>query len=131
MTISSSLSAGVSGLAANAHRLATISDNIANSATYGYRRAVTDFHSLVLGNESGRYVAGGVSTTDTRHIEGNGDRAGIRTVRDDSAWEQSIDGNTVEMDTERVAFADNTVHYEAGLTVMSAKIRTMLSAIQN
>ncbi|MBB3711344.1 flagellar hook protein FlgE [Limimaricola variabilis] len=72
MTISSSLSAGVSGLAANAHRLATISDNIANSATYGYRRAVTDFHSLVLGNESGRYVAGGVSTTSQRLIDESG-----------------------------------------------------------
>ena len=30
MTISSSLNAGVAGLAANAARLATISDNIAN-----------------------------------------------------------------------------------------------------
>jgi len=35
------------------------------------------------------------------------------------------------MDTERVAFADNTVHYEAGLTVMSSKIKTMLAAIQS
>eukprot|EP00581_Thalassiosira_minuscula_P026371 CAMPEP_0184428834 /NCGR_PEP_ID=MMETSP0738-20130409/220108_1 /TAXON_ID=385413 /ORGANISM="Thalassiosira miniscula, Strain CCMP1093" /LENGTH=40 /DNA_ID= /DNA_START= /DNA_END= /DNA_ORIENTATION= len=38
MSISSSLNAGVAGLNANATRLATISDNIANSATYGYRR---------------------------------------------------------------------------------------------
>ena len=45
MTISSSLNAGVAGLSANASRLATISDNIANSGTFGYKRAVTDFHS--------------------------------------------------------------------------------------
>ncbi len=37
MSISSSLNAGVAGLAANATRLATISDNIANSGTYGYK----------------------------------------------------------------------------------------------
>jgi len=43
MTISSSLNASVAGLAANASRLATISDNIANSATHGYRRVKTDF----------------------------------------------------------------------------------------
>ena len=58
MTISSSLNAGVAGLNANASRLATISDNIANSSTYGYKRAVADFHSLVLSQGSGSYAAG-------------------------------------------------------------------------
>ena len=48
MTISSSLNAGVAGLTANATRLATISDNIANSATYGYKRMEADFHSMVI-----------------------------------------------------------------------------------
>lgn len=50
MTISSSLNASVAGLAANASRLATISDNIAISATNGYRRVETDFHSMVIAN---------------------------------------------------------------------------------
>lgn len=43
MTISSSLNAGVAGLNANANKLASIADNIANSSTYGYKRAETDF----------------------------------------------------------------------------------------
>ena len=69
MTISSSLNAGVAGLAANASRLATISDNIANSATNGYKRAVTDFHSMVIGDSKGTYSAGGVRVTTTRQID--------------------------------------------------------------
>ena len=61
MTISSSLNAGVAGLNANANRLATISDNIANSSTYGYKRAQADFHSVVIhGNSRSNYSAGGV-----------------------------------------------------------------------
>ena len=48
MTISSSLNAGVSGLTANASRLATISDNIANSGTKGYQRADVEFSNLVM-----------------------------------------------------------------------------------
>ncbi|PIE11976.1 MAG: flagellar biosynthesis protein FlgE [Rhodobacterales bacterium] len=72
MTISSSLSAGVAGLAANASRLATISDNIANSATYGYKRAVTDFHSLVTNSGTGSYSAGGVRTTSARMVSESG-----------------------------------------------------------
>lgn len=74
MTISSSLSAGVAGLNANATRLATISDNIANSATYGYKRATADFESLVIGGiaGAGKYSAGGVRATTQRLIDENG-----------------------------------------------------------
>lgn len=72
MTISSSLNASVAGLSANATRLATISDNIANASTYGYKRAVTDFHSMVVENGRGGYSAGGVRTTTARLIDQRG-----------------------------------------------------------
>lgn len=69
MTISSSLNAGVAGLAANASRLGTISDNIANSATYGYKRVETEFHSMVMASGSASYAAGGVRTSSMRMID--------------------------------------------------------------
>ncbi|MDB5666170.1 flagellar hook protein FlgE [Cypionkella sp.] len=73
MTISSSLNAGVAGLNANANRLATISDNIANSSTYGYKRAETDFHSVVLhSNAKASYSAGGVRASNIRLIDERG-----------------------------------------------------------
>jgi flagellar hook protein FlgE len=74
MTISSSLNAGVAGLNANATRLATISDNIANSNTYGYKRASADFESFVIANNAGAgvYSAGGVRASTTRLIEERG-----------------------------------------------------------
>ena len=69
MTISSSLNAGVAGLQAHASRLAGISDNIANSATAGYRRVETDFASLAVLDTPTAYVAGGVRTASTRLID--------------------------------------------------------------
>ncbi len=72
MTISSSMNASVAGLAANATKLATISDNIANSSTYGYKRAVTDFQSMVIDSGRGSYTAGGVRTTTMRLIDQRG-----------------------------------------------------------
>jgi flagellar hook protein FlgE len=69
MGISSSLNASVMGLNVNAQRLAGISDNIANSETYGYKRAETDFSSLVnQGNSSSFYNAGGVRATTVRQV---------------------------------------------------------------
>lgn len=74
MSISSSLNAGVAGLAANATRLATISDNIANSGTYGYKRAIAEFESMVINQArgAGSYSAGGVRAATTRLIEERG-----------------------------------------------------------
>ena len=74
MTISSSLNAGVAGLNANATRLATIADNIANSSTFGYKRAVADFGAMVINNNPGAgvYSAGGVRATTTRLIDEHG-----------------------------------------------------------
>ncbi len=72
MTISSSLNAGVAGLSANASRLASISDNIANSSTFGYKRVQTDFHSMVISSSGDTYAAGGVRSTTMRLIDERG-----------------------------------------------------------
>jgi flagellar hook protein FlgE len=72
MSISSSLNAGVAGLQTNAQRLASISDNIANSSTYGYKRVETDFESMVLSSGSGSYAAGGVRAETQRMIDERG-----------------------------------------------------------
>ena len=72
MTISSSLNAGVAGLAANANQLGTIADNIANSETSGYKQSETNFHSIVMANSGGTYTAGGVRTSTSYRIDQNG-----------------------------------------------------------
>lgn len=84
MTISSSLNAGVAGLNANATRLATISDNIANSSTFGYKRASAEFESMVITGSrgSGTYSAGGVRASTQRLIEERGAIVGTSNALD-------------------------------------------------
>lgn len=85
MSITSSLNAGISGLRANATRLSTISDNIANSATYGYRRAQTSFHSMVIGSglaNQGAYSAGGVRSSTLRLADQGGALIGTQNATD-------------------------------------------------
>ncbi|MFP4045010.1 MAG: flagellar hook protein FlgE [Rhodosalinus sp.] len=72
MTISSSLNAGIAALMAYGSRLASISDNVANASTYGYKRSQTDFQSLVLSNSGRGYAAGGVRATNVRLIDERG-----------------------------------------------------------
>ncbi len=40
-----------------------------------------------------------------------------------------MDGNTVSLDTERAAFAENALQYEASLTFINGMLRTMQQAI--
>jgi flagellar hook protein FlgE len=52
----------VSGMAAQANRLSTVADNIANSNTTGYKRASTEFSSLILESGGSAYESGSVET---------------------------------------------------------------------
>jgi flagellar hook protein FlgE len=72
MGISSSLNAGVAGIAVNAVRLATIADNIANSQTIGFKRADAEFADIVLQQQSGAYAAGGVRAMTYRDAGAQG-----------------------------------------------------------
>lgn len=82
MTLSSSLNAGVSGLNVNATRLAAISDNIANSSTFGYKRATSEFQSMVIGEGDSSYAAGGVRASTFRLIDERGSLASSENATD-------------------------------------------------
>ena len=51
-----------SGMAAQANRLSTVADNIANSGTTGYKRASAEFSSLILQSSQSEYTSGSVDT---------------------------------------------------------------------
>ncbi|MEO1470990.1 MAG: flagellar hook-basal body complex protein, partial [Pseudomonadota bacterium] len=87
MTLSSSLSAGVAGLQANASRVATISDNIANASTLGYKRADIDFEALLAPAAASSYTAGTVRSTVVRDIGAPGP-----IIASDSALDLAIAG---------------------------------------
>jgi flagellar hook protein FlgE len=63
MSISGMMRTSASGMAAQSSRLGTVSDNIANASTHGYKRAFTEFSTVVLESGSGSYVPGSVYTT--------------------------------------------------------------------
>lgn len=72
MSMSSAMAGGVGGMRAQASRLAGISDNIANSATYGYKRVVSEFSNIVISQGGGAYSAGGVKANTFRDVRGEG-----------------------------------------------------------
>ena len=133
MTISSSLSAGVAGLNANATRLAAISDNIANSSTFGYKRVSTEFSNLVITGSrgAGSYSAGGVRASTTRLIDERGDLVGTANALDLAiagrgmlpvVQEVALEGGTAPLLMTRTGSfrtdSDGVLKTDAGLVLM-------------
>ena len=63
MSLYGMMRTGVSGMNAQANRLSTVADNIANAGTTGYKRSSTEFSSLIIPNVTGNYTSGGVTTS--------------------------------------------------------------------
>ncbi|WP_433704089.1 flagellar basal body protein [Paraburkholderia sacchari] len=108
-------------------------------AAGGARGASGNFQPLALTQPAGVTSGMSMAATEAGHMAGNtkliptGGQADTysSTVMYRNPTQPALDGNTVDLDTERVQFADNALHFESGMTVLSQQIKTMLSAIQS
>lgn len=103
-------------------RQQVLASNIANADTPGYKARDFDFKSA---------LATAVAQPATAEASGAAPAPAPQPeLLYRSVVQPSIDGNTVDMDVERAQFAENTVHYEANITMLTHQIRMMLAAIQ-
>ncbi|MDX8447002.1 flagellar hook protein FlgE [Mesorhizobium captivum] len=72
MSLYGMMRTGVSGMNAQANRLSTVADNIANSDTTGYKRSSAEFSTLIMPGTGGAYNSGGVTTTIHSAISSQG-----------------------------------------------------------
>ena len=118
-------------LGVRATRQQAIASNIANADTPNYKARDLDFRSALEGAMGGK-VGGPVelARTSSQHLEAKADSLMSQALKYRTETQSSVDGNTVDMDVERAAFAENSVQYEALLTFISGRLRTMQNAIQ-
>ena len=108
-----------------------IASNIANADTPGYIARDMDFAKTLKAATGSLPAAGALATSHTGHL-GTGGAGGAKVAGEllyATPSQTNLDRNTVDMDRERAAFADNAVHYEATLRFINGGVRTLLSAI--
>jgi flagellar basal-body rod protein FlgB len=118
-------------LALRAERQRLIASNIANVDTPGYVARDFDF-AAALREATGRQagVGAALAATAPGHVAA---RTGVRAeanLQYAVPSQTNLDRNTVDLDRERAAFADNALKYEATLRFASGNVRTMLDAIK-
>ena len=110
-------------------RTEVLASNLANVDTPGYRARDIDFKSVLAATGS---VGSDVQMAATKpgHI-------GTTTVNGTATPElkyrtplaPSLDGNTVDAQLEQAAFAENSVRYQATLSFLRSKFRSLMTAI--
>ena len=112
-------------LAVNRQRLEVVASNLANAETPGFKARDVDFRSAMRKAEAGSVT---LRTTQSGHISNTADAASA-AVRYRTASQPSLDGNTVDSDKEKAAFAEASTRYQASLTFLSQRIKGLRLAI--
>lgn len=97
-------------------RMGVIASNIANAATPGFKARDIDFNAAL----------------DARIEQGRGER--LAGAEPELLFRRptmpSLDGNTVELGREQVAFAENALAYSATLSFVQGKVNTINRALK-
>jgi flagellar basal-body rod protein FlgB len=132
--IDSELSVQRTALAVATRRQELIASNIANADTPNFKARDLDFREAFAAAVAGRAEGVTLRTTSARHLPGgSGDADGVAAfagvTKYRAEFQPSVDGNTVNMDVERGAFAENALRLEAALAFLNGRIKSLQMAM--
>jgi flagellar basal-body rod protein FlgB len=128
-SIDSYLGVHARALSVEARRTELLAANIANVDTPNYKARDLDFRVALAG--AGAAVPGDLPMQAPNGSMPGGSLGGIEdaALRYRTPTAPSLDGNTVDEHLEQAAFAENSVRYQATLTLLSGKFRALMTAI--
>lgn len=131
MDLDSYLGVHAQALLLASRRSELLANNLANADTPSFKARDFDFKAaLASAANSDAFAPLPLATTSSAHQQ-------LATVGNQPAPElqyrvplaPSLDGNTVDVQLEQGAFAENTIRYQTALTLLNGKFRALLTAI--
>lgn len=118
-------------LALRARRAEVLAANLANSDTPNYKARDLDFRAA-FGNARADQQLNSIrlATSSAAHLQAVGASLPGGELMYRTPGQPSIDGNTVDPQIEYAAFAENALRYQASLTFLGGRIKTLLTAIR-
>ena len=108
---------GVHGraLALRSQRLGLLASNIANASTPGFKAKDIDFATALSAAEApGSNISSAIQSATKFRVP----------------LQASLDGNTVELNTEQTKFAENAIAYQTTLSFLNGRIDTLKRALK-
>jgi len=107
-------------------RSAVIANNIANADTPNFKARDLKFMDVLRAQQDTQQ---NLFVTDERHIA-SGRSEPSADLLYEIPTQPNIDGNTVETQVEQAKFAENAMQYQASLTFLNSKMKSLMSAIR-
>lgn len=122
-------------------RMRLLSENLVNADTPNYKARDIDFQQALrqqigeIGPSGAQLRTAGTEpqapkTTDPRHFSLQGVNNSSPELMYRIPAQPSLDGNTVETHREQAAFAENSIHYQAGLTFLGRRLNGLVEALR-
>ena len=110
-------------------RTEVLATNLANADTPNYRARDVDFKAALA--QAGSPQSGvQLTATNPAHVTTSGaDAAQTANLKYRVPLAPALDGNTVDVQMEQAAFAQNAVHFQATLTFLNARFKGLMTAI--
>lgn len=109
-------------------RTEILANNIANSDTPGFKARDIDFAGIMKKTSMKQTMKSGLKTTRQGHISGASPFTENLMFKVPS--QPSMDGNTVDANAEKAAFAKNQMAFNASFRFLSGRIKGVISAIR-
>jgi flagellar basal-body rod protein FlgB len=117
------------GLKVSAQRNELLARNLANADTPNFKSQDIDFRAA-LAKAGGKDAPVHMAATNAKHIAiGDVANGSAPQLKYRVPLAPALDGNTVDVQLEQAAFAENAVRYQASLTFLTSKFRGLLTAI--
>ena len=120
-------------LTLESRRTQLLAANIANVDTPNYKARDLDFKAALAGASAASSPSGlgalPLRATNSAHQQGNAAAANDPALLYRVPMAPALDGNTVDEQLEQAAFAENSVRYQATLTLLGGKLRSLMTAI--
>jgi len=110
-----------------ARRTSVLASNIVNSDTPGYKAREIDFKSALKKSEGDLMM---LQTTSSGHIQDASFQSMGINLKYRVPTQPSLDGNTVDLNAEKAAYAENAVRYQASLRFLTGKFKGIKNALK-
>ena len=112
-------------------RTEVLARNLANADTPGFQARDFDFKAALAQAGGGVDAPVALKTTHTNQIAMPVDASGETSpnLKYRVPMAPALDGNTVDVQMEQANFAENSVRFQATLTILNARFRGLMTAI--
>jgi len=127
LSIDSYLGSLPQALSLRSKRTELLASNLANVDTPNFKARDIDFRAAMSKARDGQLA---MQATQAGHIQNPAVAAGNLPLQYRVPSQPSLDGNTVDAEVEKAQFSENAVRYQATLTFLSNKFRSLKATLK-